>query len=60
MKRWRRIFLTIITLVILLSGCGDRVVVDRDGIGTERDVMIAEAAENTRAMESTTDDGNGR
>lgn len=45
--------LVLVVLVLLLSGCGDRVVVDRGGISKERDVMIAEAGENTRLMEET-------
>lgn len=52
MKHWWRIGLAIMT--VLLSGCRDRLVIDRGGIGKEHDVMVAEAVENTRLMEETT------
>ena len=49
MKRLWRIGLVIVA--VLFSGCRNRLVIDSGGIGRESDVMIAEAVENTRAME---------
>lgn len=49
-KAWRW---ALVVLVLVLPGCGGdkRVVIDAGGIGRERDVMISEAAENTRQIE---------
>lgn len=40
-------------LVCALTGCGGdkKVVIDAGGVGYEKDVMITEAAENTRLMD---------
>ena len=53
----KRVWLTLLVVALLvvallLSGCGgDKKVVDSGGVGRERDIMIIEAAENTRAMD---------
>jgi len=46
MKRLWRIGLVIV--IVLLSGCRNRLVIERGGIGRESDVMIAEAAQNSK------------
>jgi len=49
MKRlWR---IALVLAVILLPACKKRIVIGQGGISTEQDVMIAEAAENTRSMD---------
>lgn len=51
----KRVIVGLLLALALLSGCGgdgDRLVVDDGGIASESDVMIAEAAENTRLMEA--------
>ena len=48
----KRVVAIVMAALVLLSSCGgDRYVVDAGGIGRERDAMIAEAVENTRAMD---------
>lgn len=50
----KRVIVGLMVAVVLLSGCGGdkRIVVDAGGIGTERDVMISEAAQNTQRMDA--------
>lgn len=49
----KRSILALLLAVVLIAGCGGdkKVVIDAGGIGYERDVMITEAAENTRLMD---------
>jgi len=48
----KRVLMGLLVALVLLSGCGDRtgngLVVDEGGITTEKDMMIYEAAQNTR------------
>lgn len=48
--------LALLMAVVLIAGCGDdkKVVIDAGGVGYERDVMITDAAENTRQMDQGT------
>lgn len=50
----KRVVVIVMAVVFLVSlACQDtRVVVDEGGVGYERDVMILEAYENSRAMDS--------
>ena len=48
--------LSILFFLLSLSACKNnrnRLVIDADGISTERDIMIYEAAKNTQQMEQT-------
>jgi len=49
----KRPILALLMVAVLIAGCrGDkRLVIDAGGVGYEKDVMIAEAVENTRQMD---------
>lgn len=48
----KRVWVGLLVALVLLSGCGggngNRLVIDKGGIATEKDVMIYEAVQNTR------------
>ena len=46
----------VLVMLAVLTGCGGdkKVVIDAGGVGYEKDVMISEAAENTRQMDQGT------
>jgi hypothetical protein len=44
----KRVIVGAVIALMLLNGCGTRLIVDSGGIGTEAAAMIAEAAKNTQ------------
>ena len=53
MKATIKRLVVVLVMLAVLTGCGGdkKVVIDAGGVGYERDVMITDAAENTRQMD---------
>ena len=56
MKAMAKRLVMVLVMLAVLTGCGGdkKVVIDAGGVGYEKDVMISEAAENTRQMDQGT------